>query len=609
MHRNLRVRLLALVLISIGLLALVNVLVSTWSLVRIRDHAIVGSTTALRRQAEGYLRRLAQDRARAFDQKLGTVDQIAAITKGTLTEPRPTQQPHPTLALQTTPSGRRYHYATTMVLLPLEGDDQRALDEVAASASLDALLPNLIRAVPEMDRISVLTPGGTMRTFPALNLNQMPSDWAVHMDPGYQLGLTNRLETIEWTAVHPAPDHSKQVISAAVPIYRGAQLQGVVVADVSLGQLTAELERIKLERTGFAFLLDRAGHLVAAPKEGQRHLFGRELTSAEQGSVALDPGRLGASLAEMRAGRSGTATIDLDGRTYLLAYTPVTTLGWTLGLAVPLDEITIATITTTEQIAGIADETQRRSLLVALGALVLVGLAMSAILRRQFARPLLALIQATKEITAGDLRPITIASADEMGQLATSFNTMTEALQASRAEIMAINQRLEQTVGERTADLELAVTQLEKATASQQELLRTLREVSTPVIPVIAGVLVMPLIGQLDDERVRNATHSLLKRIEGDHIHTVLLDLTGVPIIDTQIAQALLQMVAASRLLGAEVLLVGVAPEIAQTIVALGVDMGSLHAVADLQSAVEQMMTKRRSVRPIKRLAALRATG
>src|SRR6185436_16040051 len=176
-------------------------------------------------------------------------------------------------------------------------------------------------------------------------------------------------------------------------------------------------------------------------------------------------------------------------------------------------------------------------------------------------------------------------------QLAASFNTMTRAIQASRVEIIAANQRLEQTVRERTADLELAVVKNEEAYATQQELLRVLREVSTPVIPMFPGVLVMPLIGQLDDERVCNATNTLLTRIELDRAHTVLIDLTGVPLIDTRAAQALLQMAATSRLLGAEVLLVGIAPEIAQTIVALGVDMRRLQTAANMQSAVEQIMT------------------
>ena len=75
----------------------------------------------------------------------------------------------------------------------------------------------------------------------------------------------------------------------------------------------------------------------------------------------------------------------------------------------------------------------------------------------------------------------------------------------------------------------------------------------------------------------------------------MLLDITGVPVIDTNVAVSLLRMVAASGLLGAEVVLVGVAPEVAQTIVALGIDLRGLRTAADMQAAVEQIMAGNRN--------------
>jgi rsbT co-antagonist protein RsbR len=167
---------------------------------------------------------------------------------------------------------------------------------------------------------------------------------------------------------------------------------------------------------------------------------------------------------------------------------------------------------------------------------------------------------------------------------------MTAALAASRAEITAANLQLERKVQERTADLDLAVRKLEESFATQQVLLSTLREVSTPVIPVIAGVLAMPLIGQIDEERVQHMTSALLAGIEREHANVVLLDITGVPVIDTYVAQALLRLVAASGLLGAEVVLVGVSPEVAQTIVTLGIDLRGLRTAADMRSAVEKLL-------------------
>ena len=155
-----------------------------------------------------------------------------------------------------------------------------------------------------------------------------------------------------------------------------------------------------------------------------------------------------------------------------------------------------------------------------------------------------------------------------------------------------MNQQLEHKVQERTADLDMAVKQLEGAFATQQSLLQTLREVSTPIIPVVAGVLAMPLVGQIDTERAENMTSALLTRIARERIHTVLLDVTGVPMIDTQVAQSLLLLVTACRLLGAAVVLVGVRPEVAQTLVTLGIDFRGLRTAADLRSAVEQIIIR-----------------
>jgi anti-anti-sigma regulatory factor/HAMP domain-containing protein len=289
------------------------------------------------------------------------------------------------------------------------------------------------------------------------------------------------------------------------------------------------------------------------------------------------------------------ARVELLGRPYLLVYAPISGIDWGLGIAAPLDEITASTTETTTRISAIAGETSLLILAASLAAVVTMSLAMGLVLRHQLIRPLSTLISATEAIAAGDPRPIAIVGDDELGRLAASFNTMTGALESSRGEITATNQRLALTVKERTADLGLAVAKLEEANATQQELLRTLRNVSTPVIPVIEGVLAMPLIGQLDDERTQHMTRVLLERIEHESARVVLLDITGVPVIDTRVAQALLRTVTASGLLGAEVVLVGVAPEVAQTIVALGLDLRGLSTAADLRSAVEQIMAERRN--------------
>jgi rsbT co-antagonist protein RsbR len=105
----------------------------------------------------------------------------------------------------------------------------------------------------------------------------------------------------------------------------------------------------------------------------------------------------------------------------------------------------------------------------------------------------------------------------------------------------------------------------------------------------------MPLIGVIDSERAAILTHSLLQAIEQHRARTVLIDVTGVPLIDTQVAALLLEAAAATKLLGAQPVLVGLRPELAQTIVGLGLDLSVLITHTDLQSGINYALGQQSS--------------
>jgi len=112
-------------------------------------------------------------------------------------------------------------------------------------------------------------------------------------------------------------------------------------------------------------------------------------------------------------------------------------------------------------------------------------------------------------------------------------------------------------------------------------------ELSTPVIQVWEKVLVLPLIGTLDSGRAARLTESLLERIAADQAEVVILDISGVPGIDSGVAQHLLETVEAARLMGADSILSGVRPDTAQSMVHLGIDLGDLHSRASLKDALQ----------------------
>jgi rsbT co-antagonist protein RsbR len=114
---------------------------------------------------------------------------------------------------------------------------------------------------------------------------------------------------------------------------------------------------------------------------------------------------------------------------------------------------------------------------------------------------------------------------------------------------------------------------------------REVLELSTPVVKMWDGILALPLIGTLDSARTQTVMESLLQRIVETGCETAIIDITGVPTVDTVTAQHLLKTVAAARLMGADCIISGIRPQIAQTIVHLGVDLSSVTTKASLADA------------------------
>ena len=137
--------------------------------------------------------------------------------------------------------------------------------------------------------------------------------------------------------------------------------------------------------------------------------------------------------------------------------------------------------------------------------------------------------------------------------------------------------------------------QLRRQSELQDELLRAqealLSELSTPILRISAQTLVLPLIGAIDSSRAQRVVESLLEAISAQAASLVILDITGVPVVDTQVANVLLQCGRAVRLLGARMLLTGIRPDVAQTIVALGIDLGDIVTRADLQDGIRYALS------------------
>jgi anti-anti-sigma factor len=134
---------------------------------------------------------------------------------------------------------------------------------------------------------------------------------------------------------------------------------------------------------------------------------------------------------------------------------------------------------------------------------------------------------------------------------------------------------------------------LAAAAVAQERLLETVRELSTPAIPIYDGILVLPLVGNIDTGRAAQVMEAVLTGIAREHASAVIVDVTGVPVIDTGVANHLVQVTQAAQLLGARCLLVGIKPEVAQTLVQLGVNLNSIVTRSDLQAGVAFALERR----------------
>ena len=165
------------------------------------------------------------------------------------------------------------------------------------------------------------------------------------------------------------------------------------------------------------------------------------------------------------------------------------------------------------------------------------------------------------------------------------ITTSTKRLQ----EMQLYADELEEVARER----ERLIFQLQKTTQEQEQLLITIRKISAPVLPLFEGLIVMPLVGQLDSERAALLLDDMLRGIRAYNADYVLLDVTGVPSMSSESAQSLLQAVNGARMLGSVCKLVGVQPAVAQELVHLNVDLQEIPSYSTLREGLSDLLKLR----------------
>ncbi|MDY7042008.1 MAG: HAMP domain-containing protein [Chloroflexota bacterium] len=321
--------------------------------------------------------------------------------------------------------------------------------------------------------------------------------------------------------------------------------------------------RLEIGQGGYAYLVNPNGALIACED--------RTLIATRTDVSTLPP------VAAFRHGQAEGGVgqyVGLEGETVIGTQATVPSTGWGIVVETP-------------SALALADVRQMSILLVAmLGVAILVSIALGAFFSRRLLHALQELRQAATVIGEGQLDyTVEIKTGDEVEDLAEAFTRMARRLKESYDEIERWSHALEARVAERTGELTEAVEK-------QGQLLETIRSMSTPVVPVYEGIVVMALVGFIDTERAQTMTSSLLAGIERHRARVALLDVTGVPTLDETAARSLVHMTRATRLLGAEVIVVGVTPQVANALEALGLDLTTLTTRTNLQGGIEYALQR-----------------
>ncbi len=151
-------------------------------------------------------------------------------------------------------------------------------------------------------------------------------------------------------------------------------------------------------------------------------------------------------------------------------------------------------------------------------------------------------------------------------------------------------------IEERARAIEQQRVELQEQNQRQQELLELVSQLETPAVRIADGVLLAPLVGGIDSRRAGKITSRLLELVYERRVNLVIIDVAGVPVIDTAVANALTQTVRALRLLGCRVTLTGISSQVALTLTHIGIELSELEVAASPQEALQRWMETQTSV-------------
>ena len=415
--------------------------------------AVSDSTNALTKQAEEQLLFLAIDQAAISNAMFDKVESEVALTADYAASlwKNPAQYP----------GGRTYFkadspetiYAASVSLLPPGITADSVSAELKLLSNLDAALIPVFQGDRNLSQVFVSTESGVTQLYP------WTRDMPPTFDPRKREWYTRarQLNSLGWTNTMIDASSGKPMITCSRPIYDPqSRLVGVAGANITIETINQKVISTQVGNNGYAFLIDGKGMVVAHP---HMQISGRKWDgSFETGSLleSKNP-ELAAIAREMVSGNTGVGRCRVDGGDKFIAYSPIQRTGWSIGIAMPIDEIvapveaTRARITSATADFSAKTSSQIQGMLTALvvtsAGLIIVVAGIAYLLARRITRPIIGLSQGVRVIGSGNLdQRLEVHTGDEIEDLAAAFNKMTADLKdyiRNLQETTSVKERIE----------------------------------------------------------------------------------------------------------------------------------------------------------------------
>jgi len=395
------------------------------------DRAVDNSAKALESQAEEYMLRLAIDQATIsnalFEKVEGEVHTTVRFATD-LWNNRSSLGYQPLYSQEETPEDV---YATSAYVLAPNVDAEEATKELRIWSNLNKIFIPIHANDPNLTWIYIGTESGILQLYP----------WASGIDPSFdprvRTWYTKAKETgqISWSEPYIDVVAGALMISCSKPVYDSKQnLVGVVAVDVTTKTINQKIINLRVGELGYAFLMDNNGKIIARPGLSSGDQRWDETFKAEN-MLETDNLELRKIAKNMTIGKSGIARCNFEDGIKYIAYAPIVSANWSIGLVMPVKEIIAPALATKSQIFSITRTSEEnigrkmknmQSTLISMFiAMIVVVSGVSFLLSRAVTRPIIALTKGAKTIGKGELEyKVGVETGDELEELANSFNKM-----------------------------------------------------------------------------------------------------------------------------------------------------------------------------------------